>query len=288
MPMEIDRAQLKRRAKESMSLSKPSFWIVTLVYLLMTTGVAFLVDLTDGGLYLFLYIAYNLYAVVVGFSYRLWALWTCRRLEPGLGSLMEGFSVAGRVIVMELAILVRTMGWTFLFSFAAAFVMMAVPSPVVIGICVAVAVAAVEVITLRYALAPYVLADYPDLGPSVAVAHSVRLTRGWVLELVKLHLSFLGWYILSTLLSLAGLALGLMLVGELPALIAMPYDQFIAQLQVLAYSPVPYLLMNVVALPVTLYFTPYLEVTLAEFYNARIALSDNMADPLGGMRMPPV
>ena len=48
------------------------------------------------------------------------------------------------------------------------------------------------------------------------------------------------------------------------------------------------LLSHVISLPVTLYFTPYLEVTLAEFYNARIGLADNMADPLAGMQMPPV
>ena len=33
-----------------------------------------------------------------------------------IGSLMDGFSVAGRVIMLELSILLRTMGWTFLLS----------------------------------------------------------------------------------------------------------------------------------------------------------------------------
>ena len=41
-------------------------------------------------------------------------------------------------------------------------------------------------------------------------------------------------------------------------------------------------------LPVMLYFTPYLEVTMAEFYNARIALNDNMTDPMAGVNMPPL
>mgnify|MGYP002514850576 CR=1 FL=1 len=48
------------------------------------------------------------------------------------------------------------------------------------------------------------------------------------------------------------------------------------------------MLGNLLALPATLYFTPYLEVTLAEFYNARINLGDNMADPMGGMKVPPI
>ena len=48
MPMEIDRKELKRMAKESMSLSNPSFWIVTLVYVLMTTGVSAVADFAPG------------------------------------------------------------------------------------------------------------------------------------------------------------------------------------------------------------------------------------------------
>ena len=131
------------------------------------------------------------------------------------------------------------------------------------------------------------LADYPDLGGSIAVAHGVRLTRGWVFELLKLHLSFAGWYILSFALSLAGMVAGLMLGGDLPALAALPFEQIIPVVEELFYaSPLPAALGSLFALPVTLYFTPYLEVTMAEFYNARIALPDNMADPLAGMRPP--
>jgi hypothetical protein len=61
-----------------------------------------------------------------------------------------------------------------------------------------------------------------------------------------------------------------------------------AQVSALITSPVPALLGSLFALPVTLYFTPYLEVTLAHFYEARIHLPDNMADPMAGMRMPPL
>ena len=64
-------------------------------------------NFSDGMMGLFLSAAITMYSWVVGFSYRLWALWTARRLEPGLGSLMDGFSVAGRVIMLELRIIVR-------------------------------------------------------------------------------------------------------------------------------------------------------------------------------------
>lgn len=286
MPMEIDRAMLKQRAKQSMSLSNPSIWVVTLVYVLMTTGVSTLSSFATGSLGMFLTIAVTMYTWVVGFSYRLWALWTCRRLEPGLGSLMEGFSVAGRVILMEVGVLGRIVGWTVLLSVGAAVLILALPVPLMAGIVMGGVVLAVQVISLRYCLAPYVLADYPDLGSGIAVAHSVRLAKGWVFELLKLHLSFAGWYILSYGLSLVGMVAGLALSGGLTALAGMPMEQMIYAVEELFYStPLAAVLGSLVSLPVTLYFTPYLEVTLAEFYNARIALPDNMADPLGGMRM---
>ena len=288
MPMEIDRNEIKRRAKEAMSLSRPSFWIVTFVYLLMTTGVSFLADLAPGMLGGFLTIAITLYSWVVGFSYRLWSLWTARRLDPGLGSLMDGFSVAGRVILLELGILVRIMGWTMLLSFAMAFLMMASQSVALSIVLMLVVVLAVNIISLRYSLSYYVLADYPDLGPSIAIVHSVRLTRGWIMELVKLHLSFAGWYILSYVLALVGIAVGTVFGGGMAALAAFSPEQFIAQIGAMEITTTAVLLSHLISLPVTLYFTPYLEVTMAEFYNARINLGDNMADPLGGMQMPPV
>ena len=288
MPMEIDRNEIKRRAKEAMSLSRPSFWIVTFVYLLMTTGVSFLADLAPGMLGGFLTIAITLYSWVVGFSYRLWALWSARRLNPGLGSLMDGFSVAGRVILLELGILVRTVGWTALLSFCSAFLMMLSGSMALTVVLLLLVWLGVMVITLRYSMAYYVLADYPDLGASIAIAHSVRLCRGWTKELVKLHLSFAGWYILSYLLALFGMILGLAFGGSLSLLAALSPGELLAQFGTLEITPFAALLSHVISLPLTLYFTPYLEVTLAHFYDARINLADNMADPLGGMKMPPL
>lgn len=295
--MEIDRKELKRMARESMSLSNPSFWVVTLVYVLMTTGVSAVADFAPGMLAAFLSIALTLYGWVVGFSYRLWSLWTARRLEPGLGSLMDGFSVAGRVIMLELSILVRTFGWCLMllipislaFSLATLTASNLAAGLVIYFIMIAAVVLVVNIIILRYSLSYYVLADYPDLGSGIALAHSVRLAKGWVWELVKLHLSFAGWYILSFILSAIGMSVGDLITGgvALSGILAAG-PEMSAQVSALITSPVPALLGSLFALPVTLYFMPYLEVTLAHFYEARIHLPDNMADPMAGMRMPPL
>lgn len=296
MPMEIDRKLLKQRAKESMSLSKPAFWIVTAVYLLMTTGLSYLVDLAPDALYLFFYIAFVLYGMVVGFGFHLWALWTARRLDPGLGSLMEGFSVAGRVIVLELSILVRMLGFAMLLAIPVGLVMavlMTMTADLAAMLCLyfvllAALVICMEIFSLRYSLAPYLLADYPDLGPGVAIARSVRLTKGWLLELVKLHLSFFGWYALMYGLTFLGMAVGA-LIGHGVDLSALADSAgLLAQVNSLLAQPLTSLLGTLFSLPVMLYFTPYLEVTLVEFYNARISQPNAMDDPFSNIEMPPL
>ena len=283
MPMEIDRKHIKQQAKEGMLLARPSFWIVTLVYMLMTTGVSTAANFSEGTLGIFLTAAITLYSWVVGFSYRLWALWTARRLDPGLGSLMEGFSVAGRVIMLEISILTRTLGWTFMLSIPVGFLLVfsTTSSLVVYFLVIGLLSIAVSIITLRYSMACYVLADFPDLGPAHALRQSLHLTRGWIGELVKLHLSFAGWYILSVVLNFAGMVVGALATGGV-TIAAMMTSEGMAQLPTVLSAGIPSLLGTLFALPVTLYLTPYLEVTLAQFYDARVRLGET-ANSVGDM-----
>ena len=124
--MEFDHIELKRQARERMALTDPKFWVVALAYIAMTAGVSLLFSLIplpgaeDGALpatHLFLQLLLNLYTTVVRFGLCLWALWTYRQLDPDTNSLMQGFSVAGRVILMELGIYVRVLGWYFVVAF---------------------------------------------------------------------------------------------------------------------------------------------------------------------------
>ena len=282
MPMEIDRKQLKQQAKEAMLLSKPSFWVVTFVYLLMTTGLSTAADFSEGTLGLFLSFAITMYSWVVGFSFRLWSLWTARRLDPGLGSLLEGFSVAGRVIMLEISILGRTFGWTLLLAVPAG-LLMVVSMTSMLGYILAIGLMsiAVSVVVLRYSLSYYVLADFPDAGSAYALRRSVQLMKGWTMELVKLHLSFAGWYILSITLSFAGMAAGALISGGITIAGLLDLAN-ITQISAALNAGIPSLMGTLFALPVALYLTPYIEVTLAQFYDARIRLAD-ATDPLGNM-----
>ena len=111
--MRINRKDLKRQAREAMKLTSPKFWIICLVYLVLTSGVDGLLQLLSSTLSgdemfsffgFFTDILYTLYSLVIQFGFTLWALWTWRKLNPGMGSLIQGFSITGRVLVMELLI----------------------------------------------------------------------------------------------------------------------------------------------------------------------------------------
>ena len=51
----------------------------------------------------------------------------------------------------------------------------------------------------RYAMTPFIMADYPELTASEAIDRSKELMDGHKGELFMLHLSFIGWDILAAL-----------------------------------------------------------------------------------------
>ena len=128
------------------------------------------------------------------------------------------------------------------------------------------------------------LADFPDLGAAHALHRSVQLTRGWIMELFKLHLSFAGWYILSYGLSVAGMLTGALVTGGI-TIAALLAPEGISLLPAAFGAGIPTLLGTLFSLPVTLYLTPYIEVTLAQFYDARMRLADNT---VGETDLPPL
>lgn len=55
-----------------------------------------------------------------------------------------------------------------------------------------------------YRMVPYILADNPNIGYNRAVQLSLQMTEGEKMDMFVLDLSFIGWYILGTLLFLVG------------------------------------------------------------------------------------
>lgn len=282
--MEIDRKELKRQARERMALTDPKFWVVALVYIVMTTGVSWLFSFvpiphTQTTL-IFLQLLLTLYTTVVQFGLCLWALWTYRQLDPGINSLMQGFSVAGRVLLMELGVFVRTMGWYFLAALGLSvpfFLLIFTASSegvLLLGwlLFVAALIAVLIAVSLRYALAPYLLADRPDDGPSLPIYRSVSLMRGWKWELFKLELSFIGWELINFVLS-AGVTFFFLQQAGLLASAAIGTMAWVNACMDVVYSMPVVILSSLVTVPVSLWLIPYRATARAGFYDARLVTS---------------
>ena len=63
-----------------------------------------------------------------------------------------------------------------------------------------------------YSMVPYILSDNPSIGCDRAIELSVKMTKGEKIDMWILDLSFIGWYLLGTLLLFVG------------ALFVMPYE----------------------------------------------------------------
>ena len=268
--MKIDRRALKARAREAMGQTQPRFWAVALVYILLTTGVqialSLLLSALPGGTSgIFLNILFFLYSTVILFGLRLWSLWAWRKLDPGMGALTQGFSIPGRVILMELFIFVRVFGWALLFILALS--IFALPLSAVLAASPILYAGALYVLIwvfmLRYNMAPYLLADRPDDGPSLAIRRSVEMMRGRKRELFKLQLSFLGWEAINWALSLTVFFFLCAQAG----LFQMPVGlDSLLLYQSVANGLVNVALSGLVTLPLSLWLLPYQEVAQAGFY----------------------
>ena len=104
-----------------------------------------------------------------------WFLRYWRGDEPPVGEMFAGFRFYGNALATMLLRDVFIFLWSLLF--------------VIPGIVAA----------YRYALAPYLIAEHPEIGVMEAISQSKALMRGNKWRLFCLQLSFIGWGILSTL-----------------------------------------------------------------------------------------
>ena len=291
MPMEVNRRELKARAREQLRASHPAFWRITLVYLLLTSGVAAVADLAGAAriglppvhldtFALFLALLVTLYTMVMRLGYQWWALRTCRRQPTGYGALIDGFSMAGRVILMNVVIFFSALGWAVAFALPSSLVLLLLSGLLSSGggmlFLYLLAMGGTFLGSLwigyRYAMAPYLLIDHPEQGAGAAVRESVAMMQGWKWEFCKLDLSFLGWHLVNALLSLAvTLAFALPM---LPSLLEAGIDPTqLLSIQSLALPWIATLLSSLIQLPLSLWLEPYQAVTFAGFYQARVMQS---------------
>ena len=94
--------------------------------------------------------------------------------EISVGDIFKGFNITGKAIWLSIITAVYTFLWTLLL--------------IIPGI----------VKSFAYAMAPYILADEPELTASEALAKSQRIMDGHKFDLFVLYLSFFGWALLGT------------------------------------------------------------------------------------------
>lgn len=290
--MRIHPRALKREARLCMHRASPNAYLMTFVYLLLTSGLSLVVGLVAadplmemlylysagldlgrafmltvsrvGAVGLFLNILMLIYSVVMGVSYLQWCLGTSRGGIGEFADLMSGFSMVGRIILLSIATLMYCFMW---------YVVILVPASVAIvymafvmgaGVLLAVpmflaAMALYFICILRYSMAFYCLIDEPEKGAFHALRSSLRLMRGRCAELFVILLSFAGWFLLGGLIS----GIGVQIAAGVYALVGVGG---MSELNVIAdtiITVVPVL----VSLPLYIWLTPYITMTHCKYYD---------------------
>ena len=288
--MYFDRRTQKAEARQIIRTARPHPMLVTLLFLLLTSGLSALVNLvishpldliaslTQQGLSpdramlvmfsdigpvgLFLHILIAVFGTVLSFGYNRWALTVSRGEQAAFGDLVSGFSMVGKVLGLSLLVAVYSLGWAVFILMAAQlalFFVVWIPLLNIVAICALLfgGLAFYLTRTLRYAMAVYCLLDDPDAGVFQAVRRSVLFMRGQVATYVFLSLSFSGWYLLGGL------------VGGLAALLAVsiPVAGGIAGGLVL-----------LACIPLDLWLQAYTSLTYCRFYD-RLPRSQTNQNP---------
>ncbi len=204
--MEINRVELKERAKTLISRSKPNVLLVGLVYIALALVMYLLssrllgVNYTETGLELYRQylesgnfeyavavaarMAPPFYAILlswltdllvylVGLGFIIFLLNTIRRVGACCGNLLDAFPLFFKVIVLELLKYIFTFLWSLLL--------------IVPGI----------IASYRYRQAVYILLDHPEKSPLQCIRESKAMMAGHKGELFVMDLSFIGWNILA-------------------------------------------------------------------------------------------
>ena len=204
--MELNRQLLKKRAQDKIRTSEPKVINVGLIFVLLASFMSLLsakvlgANITESDLaqiyehmlsgnydfaleYIQQYVPpFSSYAIglaielvmsVVSVGFIIFLLNTIRAASPCTGNLLDGFGMAGRIILLGL------MEGIFIFLWS---LLLIVP-----GI----------IASYRYRQAIYLLIDHPEMSVRECIRESKRMMDGRKGELFLLDLSFLGWRLLE-------------------------------------------------------------------------------------------
>lgn len=181
----IDRRKAKAETRELLRSAQVNPKAFTALYLALAAAMSILnmavsnfTGETTSLLGLFVTILVNLIGAVLGAGFTLYCMEIRRGQRAEFLSLFDGFSFAGKVIVLQILTVCFVFLWCLLLFFP--------------GIIAA----------YRYRFALYHLCENPEISPMEALRLSKQTTMGYKGQLFMLDVSFLGWSLLASLPSM--------------------------------------------------------------------------------------
>lgn len=294
--MWFDRVRIKEEAKTRMREAGPRPWSVTLAYMgtvhlmvaLWLAAIVF-ISLRTASLpgfagpsvagvvcLLLVYLVLMVFLAVMQIGYCQYTIRLWRREPGGYRDLLHGFSILPRALAL----------WGLLFLFAllwclpllavvllGGFLAQASTGPGLQEPLVLVAIiAAYSFIISRallYLFAFHILLDHPDYTARQALRESKALMKGQRWKLLLFFLSFIGWYLLeyaiicaaSVGITFLSLSLSLSLFFRSPTLLSSPAVFYTLCFLIL-------FLALLASLPLLLWLTPYINVSLSGIYDS--------------------
>ncbi len=242
----IDRAQMKLDAKGAMHVHKPSVYLITLVFLIITyilevlstklqfpgmrlseisaayfdgtmmdRAMAAMLENRSTGASL-LSVAISIMDAFLSAGFMLFCLNVARREEAGFGTLFDLFAYFFRFLWLEILTGIFILLWSLLL--------------VIPGVIAA----------YRYSMAVYIFFDDPEKGTLQCIRESKEMTRGYKGQLFVLDLSFIGWAILSIIPFVSIFTMPYMMIARANYYRCLSDRPFVAQQQQQTYDNDPW------------------------------------------------
>lgn len=289
-----------------MRAARPHPMLITLIYLLLTSGLSLFIgmivsdpltetmDLTLQGLApaqaipivlakigsvgLFLHILVTAFGLVMNFGYSRWSLNAARGNSACVSDLVSGFSMAGRVLLLNILLAAYELVCSLVLSMAAQLVLHLVfwvPGLNILalwGVLFGVFIGHTFLL-LPYQLAAYCMLDDPELGAFHAMGRSRQLMKGHAADLFFLRLSFFGWYLLACAVIAAAFLSIVLPAGAVMAIAEM-------SISTLGVGIAAAAVLMLALLPLSLWLTPYITITECKFYD-RLRTAQSSEPPFG-------
>ena len=163
----MTRTELKNEAKEQIKGKIGILFLIFLIIAIIGVGSSF-VPIVGWFATIIIMPAFNISLCMIFLN-------LAKKEDISVGDVFKGFNITGKAVWLSIITWFYTFLWSLLF--------------IIPGI----------IKTFSYSMAPFILADNPNLTSSEALSESIRIMDGHKFDLFVLQLSFFLWYILGTI-----------------------------------------------------------------------------------------